>query len=155
MRLREQGGYGSDYGSDFGVGRATRISGRQPIAVIGLHAKTVGGTPLPWLGLRFGDALALRMDAFMGRAMPRTEVTRRLLRGNLRPQEVGSGSGQALSTGARRALDILRRRPQQQTVNGVELVSARAPGSAANDSHSFAWSAISLSMDRSRNPIRR
>jgi hypothetical protein len=37
------------------------------------------------------------MDAFMGRAMPRTEVTRRLLRGNLRPQEVGSGSGQALS----------------------------------------------------------
>jgi hypothetical protein len=52
------GGYGSDYGSDFGVGRATRISGRQPITVIGLHAKTVGGTPLPWLGLRFGDALA-------------------------------------------------------------------------------------------------
>lgn len=131
------GGYGSDYGSDFGVGRATRISGRQPITVIGLHAKTAGGTPLPWLGLRFGDALALRMDAFMGRAMPRTEVTRRLLRGNLRPQEVGSGSGQALPAGARRALNILRR-PQQQTVNGVELVSTRPPGSTPNAPLSFA-----------------
>jgi hypothetical protein len=136
------GGYGSDYGSDFGVGRATRISGRQPITVIGLHARTVGGTPQPWLGLRFGDALAHRLNSFVGRAMPRTEVTRLLLGSNLRPQDVGSGSGQALTTGARRALDILRRRMQQQSINGVNLVSTpagtRLPASTQNMPLQFA-----------------
>ncbi|HEX8235286.1 MAG TPA: hypothetical protein VF600_04975 [Abditibacteriaceae bacterium] len=132
------GGYGSDYGSDFGVGRAGRINGRQPITVIGLHARTVGGTAQPWLGLRFGDALAQRLDAFMGRSLPRTEVTRRLLRGNLRPQEVGGGSSQGLSSSARRALDILRRRTPQQSVNGVELVSTRAVTPTRNAPLQFA-----------------
>jgi hypothetical protein len=87
------GGYTSDYGSDYGVGLSQSgrhlPPGRQPIAVIGLRAITVAGTPQPWIGLRFGDELARRLDAFMGTAPAASSLSRILALRGLRVQDIG------------------------------------------------------------------
>lgn len=83
------GGYNSNFGSDYGVGRARRAVGRQPIEIVGLRAKTRGGTLVPWVGLRFGEALSNRLAPLMGRAASPGATARRLASSGVRVQDIG------------------------------------------------------------------
>lgn len=58
------GGYAGDFGSDFGVGRATPKGIREPVVVAGVRS-TVNGKNVPWLGVRFADELAQQLRAPM------------------------------------------------------------------------------------------
>lgn len=83
------GGYSSDFGSDYGVGQRRRAVGRQPIEVVGLRARTRGGTLQPWIGLRFGESLSNRLTPFMGRAVSSGATARRLALSGVRAPDVG------------------------------------------------------------------
>ncbi len=127
------GGYASDYGSDYGVGRERRRVLRQPVAVIGLRARTVGGTLQPWAGLRFGDALSRRLEPMMGRAPSAGALARALSAGGVRAQDIGSlGPRNARSAPANRALTILK--PALQAIMRVQPAIAAAMPPAAESS---------------------
>lgn len=123
------GGYASDYGSDYGVGRTRRPVIRQPVAVIGLRARTMGGTLQPWAGLRFGDALSRRLEPLMGRAPSSGALARTLAANGMRAQDVGSPWPRtARSALAQRALTILQ--PILQPAMRLQPASAVAPDEA-------------------------
>lgn len=81
------GGYNTDFGTDFGVGKRIKVAGREPAVAVGFKGKTPTGS-IPWIGLRFADSLSQRLEPVMGRTMPTSSPARFLATRGLRAQDL-------------------------------------------------------------------
>jgi hypothetical protein len=83
------GGYNSDFGSDYGVGLAHHITGREATAVAGFHGRSGNGVDIPWLGLRFGELLSEQLAPVLGAAPATWRIDQALAAHGVHPAQAG------------------------------------------------------------------